>query len=97
MDIDVVDDDSPLTDGVLCSQGRDVGGLGRAEVSLFLQGVGAFDGEFCIQFSHVGVEGVELVQVVLDGVFDLILGILFVFQTPGRVGQFSTSRFRVTV
>lgn len=82
MDFDIVDDDPPFAFGVLCSQGPDVGGLGKTEVCLIIQSVEAVDGEPGVKVSYVSVESEELLEVIFDCIFDLVSWVLGIFQAP---------------
>ena len=80
--LDSVDDDPPLAVGVDGAQGLDVGGDGGAEVSLLdnlLQPVHAVLGVG----EHVLVNGLDTLVVVLEGVLNLVGGVLGVLETPG--------------
>ena len=80
--LDSVDDDPPLAVGVDGAQGLDVGGDGGAEVSLLdnlLQPVHAVLGVG----EHVLVDGLDTLVVVLEGVLNLVGGVLGILETPG--------------
>ena len=80
--LDSVNDDPPLAVGVDGAQGLDVGGDGGAEVSLLdnlLQPVHAVLGVG----EHVLVNGLDTLVVVLEGVLNLVGGVLGVLETPG--------------
>jgi len=79
--LDVVDHDPPLAVDVDGTEGLDIGSLGGAEVSLL---------DNVLQASHrvvrvgkdVLVHLLDGVVVVLDGLLDLVGGVLFVLKTP---------------
>lgn len=79
--LDVVDDDSPLAVGVDSTKRLDVGGDGGTEVGLLdnlLQPVHAVVGVG----DDILVDGLHSVVVVRQGVFDLVGGVVSVFEAP---------------
>lgn len=80
--LDVVDDDLPVAVDVDGSQGLDVGSLGGAEVGLLDDLVQPVDAVVGVG-EHVLVHLLDGVVVVLEGLLDLVGGVLLVLQAPG--------------
>jgi len=80
--LDVVDDNPPLAVDVDGAQGLDVGSLGGAQVSLLHDVLQASHGVVGVG-QNVLVHLLDSVVVVLDGLLDLVGGVLLVLKAPG--------------
>jgi hypothetical protein len=80
--LDVVDDDSPLAMNIDGPQGLDVSGLGGAQVGLLHDLLQPVNGVVGVG-QHILVHLLHGVVVVLDGLLDLVGGVLGVLKTEG--------------
>lgn len=85
MDIDIVYNHTPFALCVLGTKGPHVSGLRWAQVSFLLQGVWSLDRQLGVKINYVSIKGEDLFVVVFGRVFDLVGGILGVFEAP-RLG-----------
>jgi len=93
VDLDIVDDDSPLVAGVDGSEWSDVSCLRRTEVSFLFQVTQSVHTVVCVQISNISVKLKELVLVVGDSCFDVIFWVFVILETVGLGGVFGACWF----